>query len=141
MKRLLPFLLLSLGLTAQTATRTVTINAANTNPAGSVLGMTVSVGTAAAGPFTPLGCLGTVTGAPGFSAITCTAGTIGASATFTDPSETVGSTVYYSLQFIGTACTSGQTTACGNSTATVTAAVPIPPRDTAPGSITVIVIN
>ena len=132
MKKALLLLLLAFALSAQPATRTVTITWSNPNPSGSVLGTTISVGTSPTGPFTQIGCVGSVTGS------SCVSGSNPVTP-FTDPAETIGTTVYYSLQFIGTVCAPGQSTPCGNSASAVSSAVPIPARSASPGSLTIIV--
>lgn len=93
-----------------------------------VTGYTISTAAASTGPWTQIGCTGTVAGS------TCT-GT-SATATFTDPSETIGATVFYELIAIAPACVSGGTTACGSS-APATASILVPPK---PGTVVVTII-
>jgi hypothetical protein len=133
MKQLLLLLALVAALAAQT-TRNATLTWTNSNPTGVVLGSVVSSSTSATGPFTQIGCVGTVAGS------TCVSGSTATTYTYTD-TPTVGTTVYYQVYFVGTPCT-GTTpigTVCGNSLPASTGAVPIPPRATAPGGLVVIV--
>ena len=142
MKRVIAFLFCSLGwLCAQSAT-TRTVVMTWTNPGANQTGVEVLSSTSATGPFTFLGCTGTVAGQ------TCVSGSTASTATFTDPSETVGTTVYYELIAIFPACAADTTTttgssttvACGNSAAAGPIAVPISPRGTGitAGSIVII---
>jgi hypothetical protein len=117
--KLLCLLLASvIGCAAQSTTRAVVLNWA-LSTSTQVTGYTVSTAPAASGPWTQIGCTGTVTGS------TCS-GT-SATSTFADPAETIGNTVYYELIAVAPACTAGQTTPCGNSNPT-TASLLIPAR-------------
>jgi hypothetical protein len=98
-----------------------------------VTGYTIATASSAAGPFTQVGCVGTVAGS------TCLAGSTSATTNYND-TETVGTTVYYQVVAVAAACTPttpvGQ--GCGDSPpATVNTTVP--PKPTAVTTIVVVV--
>lgn len=93
---------------AQPATRTVQISWP-ASPSG-VTGYTIATAAAVAGPFTIIGCTGTVTGSP----VACVTGSTSTTTTFTD-TETIGSTVFYQVNAIAVNCTptTPATSVCG----------------------------
>ena len=108
-KKLIP-LLLSVVAAAfgQTATRTVTI----TWPAATdATGCLIQSATSSSGPFTQIGCAGTVS----VSGLTCVSGSNSTTLTYNDSTPTVGSTMSYQVVASGPACapTTPLTTACG----------------------------
>src|SRR5208283_5664687 len=119
MKSLLLLFPLIATLAAQPTTRSVTISPSNPNAASiTITGTTFSTGPSATGPWAQIGCVGTVAGS------TCVSGS-NAFSSFTDPAETIGSTVFYQIVYIGPACVTGQNVPCGNGI-TVTSGIPIP---------------
>jgi len=128
MSKLSLLLLTALAVAAQPATRSVTISPSNPNAASvTIAGTTFSTSSSATGPWTQIGCVGTVAGS------TCVAGST-AFSSFTDPVETIGTTVYYQVVYIGPACVTGQNVPCGNA-ATISPPVPIAAKVIGPSLI------
>jgi hypothetical protein len=94
-------------------------------------GYAISTASSVSGPFTQVGCTGTVPGS------TCVSGSTSGTLTYQD-TETIGGTVVYQLVAVGPACTSGSTP-CGNSTPVVSTAIQIPPKMASPGSVTIVI--
>lgn len=96
-----------------------------------VTGYSISTGTAATGPFTQKGCVGTVPGS------TCISGSTSATVAYAD-TETIGTTVFFQVAAIAPACTNTTpvTQACGASVP-ATASATIPPQ---PGVTTVVIV-
>lgn len=130
MKYLLGILLLSAGLIAAQSRPVVVTWAPSTS--ASVTGYVISSGTSTAGPFTQIGCTGTVAGS------TCLAGTTSSTLSFQD-APVIGTTVVYQITAVGPVCTSG-VTPCGKASV-ASAAVLIPPTVNPPGPAITIVIQ
>ena len=131
MRQLLIALIFS-GLALAQTTRTVTINWSPSSTS-TVTGYIVATGPASTGPWTQIGCTGTVIGS------TCISGSTSSTLTYTD-TEAVGTTLYYAIIAVAPACVSA-TIPCGNSLPGVSAVVGIGPRPATPGSTTIIIIS
>lgn len=129
MKTLFAFLCFFTSLVGAQTTRPVVITWPASTSA-SVTGYTIATATSAAGPFTQIGCTGTVSGS------TCVSGSTSNTLNYQD-AEAVGATVVYQITAVGPACTSG-TTPCGKASST-SAAIQIPPMVNAPGTITIVI--
>jgi hypothetical protein len=118
----------ALGLAAGQTTRPVNLSWTASTTSG-VTGYTVATGTSAAGPFTQVGCAGTV---PGSTCAPCSASLTSAcapSATSYVDVETVGGTIYYQVAAVAAACTptTPVTQGCGASVPVATSTT-IPPK-------------
>jgi len=125
LRRLLTFALLAIAgvALAQPATRAVTLTWAASTTSG-VTGYSIATASTAGGPFTVIGCTGTVPGSP----VACVSGSTASTTSFTD-TETVATTVYYQVSAAAAACTptTPVSQACGSSTP-ASASTTIPPR-------------
>jgi hypothetical protein len=117
-------------LASSQTTRAVTVSWSPSTSVG-ITGYTISTGASATGPFTQIACTGTVAGS------TCVTGTTASTTSYND-TETVGSTVYYQVVAVATACTPTTPVSqpCGVSVPS-SASTTIPPK---PAITTVVVV-
>jgi len=131
---LLAALLLAPAFPQAPATRTVTVTW------GAVTGATgyvIQSATSSSGPFTQIGCVGTVS----VTGLTCVNGSTSSTLTYQDSTPTVGSTMSYQVIASGPACTptTPVTTACGLGAASPTGTTTIPTQLSASTTIVVVV--
>jgi len=122
-KKLLLALLVTGGLLAAQTTRTVAMSWTPSSTTG-IVGYTIATSSSATGTFSQIGCTGTVAGS------TCVSGSTASTTSYTDNSETIGSTVYYQVTPIAAACiaTTPVTAACGTGTPAATSTtIPLKP--------------